>query len=114
MRNRFRRGARFIADPRQHSRPLDRNERARILTLAEQLERRTKPEGGRCGVLGLTGLAVLRALVCGFLRRSDGLCCPSVSAIRGKTGLSRSVIFEALNKLETAGIITAHGGLSGR
>jgi DNA-binding MarR family transcriptional regulator len=106
VRNRFRRGARFIADARQHCRPLDRNERARILTLAEQLERRTKPEGGRCGVLGLTGLAVLRALVCGFLRRSDGLCCPSVSAIREKTGLSRSVIFEALNKLEAAGIIT--------
>jgi DNA-binding MarR family transcriptional regulator len=106
MRNRFRRGARFIADPRQHCRPLDRNERARILTLAEQLERKTKPEGGRCGVLGLTGLAVLRALVCGFLRRSDGLCCPSVAAIQEKTGLARSTIFEALNRLEAAGIVT--------
>jgi DNA-binding MarR family transcriptional regulator len=101
----YRRGARFIMDPRQHSRPLDRNERARILTLAEALERRTKPAGGRNGVLGYTGLAVLKSLVCGFLRRSDGLCCPSVKAIQEKTGLARSTIFEALNRLEAAGIV---------
>jgi hypothetical protein len=92
-------------DPRQHCRPLDRNERARILALAEALERRTKPAGGRNGVLGLVGLAVLKALVCGFLRRSDGMCCPSVRAIQEATGLSRSAIFEALNRLEASGIV---------
>lgn len=105
MRNHFRRGARFIADARQHCRLLDRNERARILHLAEALERRTKPAGGRNGVLGYVGLAVLKALVCGFLRRADGLCCPSVAAIKEKTGLSRSAIFEALNRLEAVGIV---------
>jgi DNA-binding MarR family transcriptional regulator len=106
VRNHFRRGARFIADARQYCRPLDRNERARILCLAEALERRTKAPGARNGLLGLTGLAVLRALVFGFLRRADGLCCPSVKAIQEKTGLARSTIFEALNRLEAAGIIT--------
>jgi DNA-binding MarR family transcriptional regulator len=106
VRNHFRRGARFIADARAHCRPLDRNERARILALAEALERRTKPLGGRNGVLGCVGLAVLKALVCGFLRRSDGLCCPSVAAIQEKTGLARSTIFEALNRLEAAGIVS--------
>jgi len=35
----------------------------------------------------------------------DGLCCPSVKAIQEKTGLSRSAIFEALNRLEAAGIV---------
>jgi DNA-binding transcriptional ArsR family regulator len=105
VRNHFRRGARFIADARQHCRPLDRNERARILYLAEQLERSTKPAGGRNGVLGHVGVVVLKALVCGFLRRSDGMCCPSVKALQEATGLARSTIFEALNRLEAAGII---------
>ena len=105
MRNRFRRGAQFIADARQHCWPLDRNERARILYLAEALERQTKPAGGRNGVLGYVGLTVLRGLVFGFMRRADGLCCPSVKAIQEHTGLSRSAIFEALNKLEAAGIV---------
>ena len=102
---RYRRNARFIADPRKYSRPLDRNERARILYLAEALDKRSKRPGARCGVLGLTGLAVLRSLVFGFLRRSDGLCCPSVRAIEEATGLSRSAIFEALNRLQAAGIV---------
>ena len=52
VRNHFRRGARFIADARQYCIPRDRNERARIMFSAKALERRTKPEGGRNGVLG--------------------------------------------------------------
>ena len=72
MRNHFRRGARFIANPRQHCVPRDRNERARILQLAEAQERRTKPAGGRNGVLGYVGLAVLKALVCGAGERTIG------------------------------------------
>ena len=100
MRNHFRRGARFIADARPYCRPIDRNERARILILAEQLERKTKPEGGRCGVLGLTGLAVLRALVCGFLRRSDGMCCPSYVQLMAMTGLCKQSIANGIKRLE--------------
>jgi hypothetical protein len=44
------------------------------------LERRTKPAGGRSGVLGQD--TVLRTLLWGFLRHSDGLCCPFVKAIQ--------------------------------
>jgi DNA-binding Lrp family transcriptional regulator len=64
------------------------------------------------------GLTVLKALLTSFLRRADGMCCPSVKAIQEKTGLARSTIFEALNRLEAAGIITRvrrlvdFGGLS--
>ena len=106
MRNHFRRGGRFIADARQHCRPLDRNERARIMFEAKALDRRTKPTGGRNGVLGLTtGLDVLESLLCGFQNRVSGLCCPSIAAIQKATGLSRSAIFEALNRLEAAGIL---------
>ena len=46
---RHRHSARFIADWRQHCRALDRNERARIVFLAEALERRSKPAGRRNG-----------------------------------------------------------------
>jgi DNA-binding Lrp family transcriptional regulator len=103
---RYRRGARFVMDARTYSRPLDRNERARIYVAAKALEVRTKAPGARMGVLGLTGLFVLDCLLFGFMRRSDGLCCPSVRDIQEKTGLSRSAIFEALNRLEAAGIVT--------
>jgi hypothetical protein len=111
VRSQFRRGARFIADARQHCRPLDRNERVRIIVAAKALEAATKATGARMGALGLTGLFVLDCLLFGFLRRSDGLCCPSIAAIQEKTRLGRSTIFEALNRLEAAGIVTRAGRL---
>ena len=105
MRNRFRRGARFIADPRQHCRPLDRNERARILALAEALERRTRPPGARNGVLGEIGLRVLRVIVLRFVRGSDGLCTPSYLVLMAATGLCKQSIANAVKRLEAAGVL---------
>ena len=64
--------ARFIADPRQYCIPRDRNERARIMFSAKALERQTKPAGGRNGVLGYVGIAVLEALLFRFHRGRDG------------------------------------------
>ena len=99
MRNHFRRGARFIADPRQYCIPRDRNERARILYLAEQLERRTKPAGGRNGVLGYVWLAVLKALLFRFHRGRDGMCCPSYTVLQAATGLCKQSVANALKRL---------------
>jgi hypothetical protein len=59
----FRHEALFVADWRQHCRVLDRNERARVLLLAEALERRTKSQGRRNGCLGY----VLHCLMFTFL-----------------------------------------------
>jgi hypothetical protein len=42
----YRHTASFVQDWRPHSRPLDRNERAKILFLAEALERRSKSLAG--------------------------------------------------------------------
>ena len=50
-------------------------------------------------------MRVLESLLCGFQNRVSGLCCPSIEAIQEATGLSRSAIFEALNRLEAAGIL---------
>ena len=105
MRNHFRRGARFIADARQHCRPLDRNERARILFMAEQLERRTKPVGGRNGCLGYIGLVVLKALLLRFHRASDGYCAPSYLDIMAATGLCKQSVAKGLKALEACGVL---------
>lgn len=106
MRNHFRRRARFIADSRQHCRPIDRNERARIMFKAKALWRATKPKGGRNGVLGYVDLTILEALLFVFLRRSDGMCCPSYVQLMAATGFCKQSIANALKRLEAAGILT--------
>jgi hypothetical protein len=53
---RYRRTARFVANPADHCRPSDHNQRARILWLAKALERHTKAYGRRNGVFGYVGL----------------------------------------------------------
>jgi hypothetical protein len=92
-------------DPRQIFRPLDRNAIARILFLADLLERRTKPKGQRNGVLSVPGLIVLRCLLLTFLNRSDGRCDPSYTTLQTKTGFCRGTIAAALARLERAGVL---------
>lgn len=102
---RYRRGSMFVRDPREHSTPLDRNALARILTLAEALERRTKAKGRRNGRLGYVGLAVLRALLLRFQNRASGVCNPSYDALQTATGLCRESVARGLDRLEAAGIL---------
>jgi len=103
--SRYRHGARFIGDWRPHCRALDRNERARIVFLAEALECRSKPAGRRNGLLGYVGLSVLRALLFGFLNPASGLCCPGYAALERRTGLCRQSVANGLARLERAGIL---------
>jgi hypothetical protein len=99
---RFRAGAVF-ADALANATPLDRNQQARILYVAEMLERRTKLPGKRNGCLGHIGLAVLRALLLRCFNRRTGLCCPSYVALQSITGLCRGSIATALARLEASG-----------
>jgi hypothetical protein len=101
----YRHGATFVADWRPHCRALDRNERARILVLAEALERRTKLPGRRNGLLGYVGLSVLRCLMFAFLNARHGLCCPSYAALEERTGLCRSSVATGLARLERCGVL---------
>jgi DNA-binding MarR family transcriptional regulator len=105
MRSLYRREARFVMDLAAVSTKLDRNQRARLLHQAEALERSTKAKGRKSGVLGQTGLAVLRALVLGFANRATGLCIPSIQAIREKTGFCKQTVVKAIRALETVGLI---------
>ena len=55
MTTRRYRGGRFVADVREHSRPLKSNERARIMMRTQELECDTKAKGRVNGVLGWAG-----------------------------------------------------------
>lgn len=103
----WRREARFVLDVSRHCTPLDRNQRAKLIHQAEAIELRTKSKGRKSGVLGQTGLAVLRVLVFGFSNRVTGLCCPSIDAIRAKTGFCRQTVVRAIRALEAVGVIRA-------
>lgn len=101
----YRRGAVFVRDAREHSRPLDRNQKAKILFLAERLERSTKAAGRRNGCLGYIGLQVLKALLLTFHNGQTGLCSPGYGALQKVTGLCRQSIATALKRLEACGVI---------
>lgn len=103
-RNRYRHGAAFCS-AESVATPLDRNQRARLLTLAEGLERRTKEPGKRNGLLGQSGLQVLRALLLRFANNRTGVCFPSLLKIQAVTGLCRQTIVTALARLERCGLI---------
>ena len=57
-------------------RPLDRNAKARIMTFARALMRRTE-KGKAYGAITAKALAVLEALLWGFHNARSGLCFPS-------------------------------------
>jgi DNA-binding Lrp family transcriptional regulator len=86
-------------------RPLDRNQRARIVYLAEKLDARTHEPGQHGGCLKRTGIHILKVLVFHFHNAANGRCDPSISTIAKAAGVSRSTVIEALKRLEAAGII---------
>ena len=72
-RKAWRKGSVYAAD----FRPLDHNQRAKILFLAEAMDRRTHQPGQHGGFLGRSGLAVLRALITRFHNVRTGRLDPS-------------------------------------
>jgi hypothetical protein len=86
-------------------RPIDRNDRARIMWLAEGLERRTKLPRKRDGAIGQSGLAVLRALLFHFLNPERGQLDPSYRQIQRTTGFCLQTISLALKRLVASGIL---------
>jgi DNA-binding MarR family transcriptional regulator len=84
---------------------MDRNLRVTIIVQAESVERRTKAKGKQAGVLGQSGLRVLRSLLFDFAHLGTGRCMPSYQTIRRATGLATSTIGKALRRLEAAGFL---------
>lgn len=100
----YRKNAIFVLDPSKYCTQLDRNQKAKILHLAESLERVTKRKGRRNGVLGSIGLQVLRVLLLRW-HGPSGLCCPSYTTIQRETGLCRQSIAAALRRLRATGLL---------
>ena len=100
----FRRGASFVKHA-QCSTRLDRNDKARIIYLAEKTELRTKAKGRKAGAIGQGGLQVLRCLLHQFHNTSTGQCDPGYTAIQARTGMCRAAVAEAIKRLEATGII---------
>jgi DNA-binding MarR family transcriptional regulator len=98
----FHRGSRF-GPP--EGRKLDRNLVARLLFLAEALDRRTRGPRQHGGVLKAKGLDVLRALLRRFYSHRDGTCFPSYDAIADAAGCARSTVAAKLRVLEQLGIV---------
>ena len=99
---------------------LDRNARARLIYLAEALDRRTHEPGRHGGDLRRTGLAVLKALLFTFANAITGRCDPSLDTLARMAGVARSTACEALKRVEAAGLVqrvarwravAANGGL---
>jgi hypothetical protein len=86
-------------------RPLDRNAKARIMTFARALMRRTE-KGKAYGAVTAKALAVLEALLWGFHNARSGLCFPSYATIAERAGCARSTVAEAIKALEDAGLLT--------
>jgi hypothetical protein len=100
----WRKGSRFDYGDR-FRRPLDRNDRARVMVCAEGLERRTKHKHKRDCVVGQSGLRVLRCLVNHFQDKKSGRLDPGYDDIQRITGFCRQTIRNALRNLELAGIL---------
>src|SRR3954462_2437267 len=98
----YHRGSQFGPPER---RKLDRNLVAKILFLAEALDRRTRGPRQHGGLLKAKGLDVLRALLKRFYCYLTGECFPSYDEIAEAAGCCRATVAAKLRILEQLGII---------
>lgn len=90
---------------RSDFRRIDRKDRFRVWTAAQDLDRRTHRKGRHGGMLGHSGLAVLRCLLFDFLNIENGRLDPTYEAIAAKTGYARDTVIEAMKRLVAAGLV---------
>lgn len=88
-----------------HFRSISKEDRMRVWHAAEALEQRTHQAGKHGGMIGHSGLIVLRCLLFDFLNMTSGRLDPSYAAIAEKTRLARSAVIEAVKRLVGAGLI---------
>src|SRR4051812_3501535 len=86
-------------------RPLDRNAKARIVTLARALSHRTE-KGKAYGAITAKFLSVLESLLWGFHNATTGRCFPSYERIAERARCARSTVYEAIRALERVGLLT--------
>jgi hypothetical protein len=86
-------------------RPMDRNAKARLMTLARALMRR-REKGKAYGPVTAKTLAVLEALAWTFHNAGTGLCFPSYERLAEAAGCARSTAQAAVAALEKLGLLS--------
>jgi len=103
-RRAYRRHSIFILNEHLYANKLDRNDRAKIITAAEGLERTTKREGRRNGSLGYVAIQILRALLFRYSAKGR-ITSPSYDELQRRTGLCRPSIRAGLKRLQASGLL---------
>jgi len=101
----YRKHSIFILNEHLYANKLDRNDRAKIITAAEGLERHTKREGRRNGSLGYVALRILRALLFRYSAKGR-ITSPSYAEIQRRTGLCTASVRAGLKRLQSSGLLT--------
>jgi len=101
----YRKHSIFILNEHLYANKLDRNDRAKIITAAEGLERATKREGKRNGSLGYVAIHILRALLFRYSAKGR-ITSPSYDELQRRTGLSRVSVRAGLKRLQASGLLT--------
>jgi hypothetical protein len=86
----------------QHITP---NQAKELYRKAEDFERQTRRPGRQDGALGRNGLAVLRALIFGFLNYTTGQLDPGYDSIARKACISVRSVARGLASLKAAGVL---------
>jgi hypothetical protein len=89
--------ARFVAMPKKAA--------VKLWHRARDFDRGTHQPGHHGGAVGLTGLAVLHALIFDFLNHRTGRLDPSYAAIAAKAGVCVRTVASALQRLKALGIL---------
>ncbi|MCP4780996.1 MAG: GntR family transcriptional regulator [Hyphomicrobium sp.] len=103
-RRRYRQHSQFILNEHLYVSTLDRNDKAKIITAADGLERHTKREGKRNGSLGYVAIRILRALLFRYSAKGR-ITSPSYDELQRRTGFSRMSIRAGLKRLQASGLL---------
>lgn len=85
---------------------LDRNQRASLLFIAEQIERKTKSKGRTDGAVGRSGLVILRVLLWYAGLSKSGRCDPALTTIASKARCCVQTVVSALDRLAGIGLVS--------
>jgi hypothetical protein len=88
----------------------DRNFCARVMFIADMIERKTwknRAKGKHGGELGRSAITLLRVLLF-VVRKTDGCIYPSYDTLAGLSRMSRRTVIAAMQALEFMGFVTIH------
>jgi Helix-turn-helix domain len=84
--------------------PMSRHQKVNLMREARRLRHERSTEPGKH--ITRADVDVFSALLWGFHNAKSGLCFPSYEAIAKAAGCARSTVYEAISRLEAAGLLT--------